>query len=167
MECYVYMAIYTYHKIDDCHSYQYFCGCPGAKLVLRPLQPYGWPLKMKRFIWNIQNFCDDVTRQSTVQISMFPDSKVHGPNMGPTWVLSAPDGPHVEHEPCYQGCDIPDILWPAYVIMIFADGVRQYSRNLISQFFFSDFNWTHCKCHDRKIVTCSQNFSGFQSLCWC
>ena len=25
----------------------------------------------------------------------FPDSKVHGANMGPTWVLSAPDGPHV------------------------------------------------------------------------
>ena len=23
-----------------------------------------------------------------------PDSKVHGANMGPTWVLSAPDGPH-------------------------------------------------------------------------
>ena len=30
-----------------------------------------------------------------------PDSKVHGANMGPTWVLSDPDGPH---EPCYQGC---------------------------------------------------------------
>ena len=29
-----------------------------------------------------------------------PDSKVHGANMGPTWVLSAPDGPH---EPCFQG----------------------------------------------------------------
>ena len=26
---------------------------------------------------------------------LFPDSKVHGANMGPTWVLSAPDGPHV------------------------------------------------------------------------
>ena len=26
--------------------------------------------------------------------------KVHGTNMGPTWALSAPDGPH---EPCYQG----------------------------------------------------------------
>ena len=25
----------------------------------------------------------------------FPDSKVHGASMGPTWVLSAPDGPHV------------------------------------------------------------------------
>ena len=24
-----------------------------------------------------------------------PDSKVHGANMKPTWVLSAPDGPHV------------------------------------------------------------------------
>ena len=27
--------------------------------------------------------------------SPIPDSKVHGANMGPTWVLSAPDGPHV------------------------------------------------------------------------
>ena len=24
-----------------------------------------------------------------------PDSKVHGTNIGPTWVLAAPDGPHV------------------------------------------------------------------------
>ena len=24
-----------------------------------------------------------------------PDSKVHGANMGPTWVLSAPAGPHI------------------------------------------------------------------------
>ena len=26
---------------------------------------------------------------------MIPDSKVRGANMGPTWALSAPDGPHV------------------------------------------------------------------------
>ena len=26
---------------------------------------------------------------------MWPDSKVHVANMGPTWVLSAPGGPHV------------------------------------------------------------------------
>ena len=26
---------------------------------------------------------------------VYPDIKVHGANMGPTWVLSAPDGPHV------------------------------------------------------------------------
>ena len=28
-------------------------------------------------------------------LSKFPDSKVLGVNMGPTWVLAAPDGPHV------------------------------------------------------------------------
>ena len=28
-------------------------------------------------------------------INIYPDNKVHGANMGPTWVLSAPDGPHV------------------------------------------------------------------------
>ena len=26
-----------------------------------------------------------------------PDSKIHGANMGPTWVLPAPGGPHVGH----------------------------------------------------------------------
>ena len=29
------------------------------------------------------------------QCDTIPDSKVHRANMGPTWVLSAPDGPHV------------------------------------------------------------------------
>ena len=28
-------------------------------------------------------------------MARYPDSKAHGTNMGPTWVLSAPDGPHV------------------------------------------------------------------------
>ena len=30
-----------------------------------------------------------------VIMSKVPGSKVHGANMDPTWVLSAPDGPHV------------------------------------------------------------------------
>ena len=30
-----------------------------------------------------------------VSIDIYPDSKVHRANMGPTWILSAPDGPHV------------------------------------------------------------------------
>ena len=39
-------------------------------------------------------------RWPTIQVKssqgiMIPDSKVHGVDMGPTWVLSAPDGPHV------------------------------------------------------------------------
>ena len=30
-----------------------------------------------------------------LDLKKFPDSKVHGANMGPIWVLSAPGGPHV------------------------------------------------------------------------
>ena len=33
--------------------------------------------------------------KKTGSIHNVPDSKVHGANMGPTWYLSAPDGPHV------------------------------------------------------------------------
>ena len=33
----------------------------------------------------------DVDRKTR---NIFPDSKVHGANMGPTWILTAPDGPH-------------------------------------------------------------------------
>ena len=29
------------------------------------------------------------------EIGNIPDSKVHGANMGPTWILSVPGGPHV------------------------------------------------------------------------
>ena len=37
-----------------------------------------------------------------------PDSKVHGVNMGPTWVLSTPCWPH---KPCYQGCLFVVTCW--------------------------------------------------------
>ena len=33
--------------------------------------------------------------QHLAYLHLTPDSKVHGANMGPTWVLSAPDGPHI------------------------------------------------------------------------
>ena len=39
---------------------------------------------------NIDGYVHLTDFQSTI-----PDNKVHGTNMGPTWVLSAPDGPHV------------------------------------------------------------------------
>ena len=41
----------------------------------------------KKINWIVLRFwnnCDNI-----------PDSKVHGANMGPTWILSAPDGPHM------------------------------------------------------------------------
>ena len=40
-----------------------------------------------------------------------PDNKVHGSNMGPTWVLSAPVGPH---GPCYQGWSVSYLHWQSH-----------------------------------------------------
>ena len=37
----------------------------------------------------------DMFPTEILEIYGTPDRKVHGANMGPTWVLSAPDGPHV------------------------------------------------------------------------
>ena len=39
-------------------------------------------------------FPDDILIATAVFFS-HPDNKIFGANMGPTWVLSAPDGPHV------------------------------------------------------------------------
>ena len=36
-----------------------------------------------------------ITKQTTIQV--FPDSKVHGANMGPIWDRQDPGGPHVGH----------------------------------------------------------------------
>ena len=34
-------------------------------------------------------------RQLHIICVFYPNSNIHGANMGPTWVLLAPDGPHV------------------------------------------------------------------------
>ena len=49
----------------------------------------------------------NLTTQRNREMHDRPDSKIHGANMGPIWVLSVPDGPH---EPCYQGT-IEEIIW--------------------------------------------------------
>ena len=50
--------------------------------------------KLGQHVWC--NSLSPVLRQaSTWTNTDFPDNKVHGTNMGPTWVLSAPGGPHV------------------------------------------------------------------------
>ena len=40
----------------------------------------------------------------------YPDSKDHGANMGPTWVLLAPGGPHA----CPMNLAIGDLFWETY-----------------------------------------------------
>ena len=36
-----------------------------------------------------------MAEKSAINAYNYPDSKDHGANMGPTWVLSAPAGPHI------------------------------------------------------------------------
>ena len=74
-------------------------------------------------IFSEKNVCEMET--STVCVDYFPDSKVHGTNMGPTWVLSAPDGPHIGpmnlaiwvftkvRKTCLQGVFSRGTLWGA------------------------------------------------------
>ena len=45
-----------------------------------------------RAIWVI---CLNISKCGPRATLYHPDRKIHGANMGPTWVLSAPDGPHV------------------------------------------------------------------------
>ena len=40
---------------------------------------------------------------STVDCYAFPDSKVHGANLGPIWGRQDPGGPLLSHELCYLG----------------------------------------------------------------
>ena len=40
-------------------------------------------------IWKLSSYIVEASE------CIYPDCKIHGPSMGPTWVLSAPDGPHV------------------------------------------------------------------------
>ena len=44
---------------------------------------------------DIRNSRDKCPFQRYAAENLVPDSKVHGANMGPTWVLSVPNGPHV------------------------------------------------------------------------
>ena len=45
-------------------------------------------------LWS-QAKCKSGNLSHNLPVHHFPDSKVHGANMGSTWVLSVPDGPHV------------------------------------------------------------------------
>ena len=72
---------------------------------------FGFPLDFRniRFTVLSEEICDirylpcDIWRTTMgffdkclyISWANIPDSKVHGANIGPTWVLSAPDGPHV------------------------------------------------------------------------
>ena len=75
-----------------CCIYLSFCGCVtycvnlSQSIVIRRKATYSTIRCMyKRKARDVEDVSQD----------NYPDSKVHGANMGPTWVLSASDGPHV------------------------------------------------------------------------
>ena len=78
--------------LDDPIPLLYYCvhssGYPWRLLAI-------WSSFQIKCMWSIKQKHDLSTVCSTPYILPYPDSKVHGANMGPTWVLSAPDGPHV------------------------------------------------------------------------
>ena len=57
----------------------------------------------------------------------FPDSKVPGANTGPTWVLSAPDGPHVGP----RNLAIRVVAWPMSLVKL---RTNQYSRSMLPDY---------------------------------
>ena len=66
-----------------------------------------WRANESQKQWRANNMESYKAMRTTTNIN--PDSKGHGANMGPTWVLSAPGGPHVSPinlsiRECYLEC---------------------------------------------------------------
>ena len=77
--------------------------CPSVYPICRHCDHQTWVSYMYHGIyrWRGKNhlvahiYLDTSMVITVSQCQIIPDSKVHGTNMGPTWVLSAPCGPHV------------------------------------------------------------------------
>ena len=74
-----------------------------------------------------------------------PDSKVHGANMGPTWVLSAPEGPHVGPMNLSIRAKFinDDYVWNSASILLmyqikYQDDISSVT-SIFYPFYFSDF----------------------------
>ena len=57
--------------------------------------PMKIPILIMRYLDDEFDPRSKITEIRTTTNDMAPDIKVHGANIGPTWDLSAPDGPHV------------------------------------------------------------------------
>ena len=83
-----------------------------------------------------------------------PDSKVHGANMGPTWVLLTPDGPHVGPvNLVIQGCSSRAVcsIFAVYIILSLSRYLigRQTGKSLGIKAILQMINFTwHTKFYD-------------------
>ena len=69
-----------------------------------------WALILLYFIVDSM-IADGLVKGRSRASATIPDSKVHVANMGPTWVLSAPDGPHVGPMNLAIGMILPQISY--------------------------------------------------------
>ena len=71
---------------EICIKMTFFNGKCALSIVVCDILPIFLMMRVlsSYLCWNILSYVDT-----------YPHSKVHGANMGPTWVLSAPYGPHV------------------------------------------------------------------------
>ena len=79
------------HWFKDMVRSLHFMHFGGIKLFIHvPLKlSNGLIITRNRTLWNVTYFI-----LTQIANHMYPDNKVHGANMGPTWVLSARAGPH-------------------------------------------------------------------------
>ena len=102
-----------------------------------------------------------------------PESKVHGANIGPTWVLPAPDGPHVGLMnrairecliQCYYFLNIG--IWSFYKITVAEYLI--YNNNCLNNKNTARTNWSpRSESSVNSIITGSWNclsLAGFQSI---
>ena len=76
---------------------------PTEMLLKTALKTKSWTIALLLDIRESKKFLNLLIKLSLIHVcshpttddSRYPDSKVHGANMGPIWVLSAPGGPHV------------------------------------------------------------------------
>ena len=84
-------CLYIVYKIYSSECFTFWC-C-GLLPILGWFVWFTYPHSLRLFINAEGITCLSKCQRS--KLRTYPDSKVHGANMGPTWVLSAPDGPHV------------------------------------------------------------------------
>ena len=82
---FVWLPIFISMKIDLSYSFRYLSAT--WLLFLDTSWPFSGYVDKIAF--------DQNSLQSLRFIYIYPYNKVHGASMGPTWVLSAPDGPHI------------------------------------------------------------------------
>ena len=92
-------TVLSHERRGDGHQRQidYFFSTACSKLTTKKIQSFA---SLGLFV---RGFHRSFTRDN-------PDSKVHGANMGPTWVLPAPDGPHVGP----MNLAIREIMWKSF-----------------------------------------------------